>query len=87
MAPWFSEACREARNTYKQCKKQQGREHHKTVTAYSAFRKICKKARTQFQYLLPDMLKYSPKSFWSMLKPAKCNNSDIPTAAIAELNK
>jgi hypothetical protein len=33
------------------------------------------------------MLKYSPKSFWGMLKPAKCNNPDIPTAAIAELNK
>jgi hypothetical protein len=33
------------------------------------------------------MLKYSPKSFWGMLKPAKCTNPDIPTAAIAELNK
>lgn len=33
------------------------------------------------------MLKYSPKSFWNMLKPAKCNNPDIPTAAFADLNK
>ena len=33
------------------------------------------------------MLKYSPKSFWSMLKPAKCTNSDVPTTAIADLNK
>ena len=33
------------------------------------------------------MLKYSPKSFWGMLKPAKCNSPDIPTAAIAELYK
>jgi hypothetical protein len=33
------------------------------------------------------MLKYSPKSFWGMLKPAKCNNPDVPTAAIADLNR
>jgi hypothetical protein len=33
------------------------------------------------------MLKYRPKSFWGMLKPAQNSNLDIPTAAIAELNK
>jgi hypothetical protein len=33
------------------------------------------------------MLKYSPKSFWGMLKPAKCTDPDVPTAAIADLNK
>jgi hypothetical protein len=48
MAPWFSDACREARNTYKQFKKVHGRKHHKTITAYSAFRRICKTAKAQF---------------------------------------
>jgi hypothetical protein len=33
------------------------------------------------------MLKYSPKSFWAMLKAARNSNQDVPTAAMAELNK
>jgi hypothetical protein len=33
------------------------------------------------------MLKYSPKRFWSMLKTTRNNNQDIPTAAMAELNR
>ena len=33
------------------------------------------------------MLKYRPKSFWGMLKPAQTSIQDIPTAAMAELNK
>jgi hypothetical protein len=45
MAPWFTEACREARNTYKQVKRAHGRNHNKTTTAYSVFRKVCKKAK------------------------------------------
>ena len=33
------------------------------------------------------MLKYRPKSFWGMLKPAPSTNPDLPTAALADLNK
>jgi hypothetical protein len=33
------------------------------------------------------MLKYRPKGFWGMLKPAASTNPDLPTAALAELNK
>ena len=33
------------------------------------------------------MLKYRPKGFWGMLKPALNTNHDLPTAALAELNK
>jgi hypothetical protein len=33
------------------------------------------------------MMKYRPKSFWNMLKPAKGTNQDIPTAAFADINK
>ncbi len=33
------------------------------------------------------MLKYRPKGFWAMLKPAASTNPDLPTAALAELNK
>jgi hypothetical protein len=33
------------------------------------------------------MLKYRPKKFWGMLKPAINNNYDIPMADIADFNR
>jgi hypothetical protein len=33
------------------------------------------------------MLKYKPKRFWGMLKPTASKNPDLPTAALADLNK
>jgi hypothetical protein len=33
------------------------------------------------------MLKYRPKSFWGMLKPAQNSNPDIPIAVIADFNR
>jgi hypothetical protein len=33
------------------------------------------------------MLKYRPKKFWGMLKPTHSTNPDLPTAALADLNK
>ena len=33
------------------------------------------------------MLKYRPKKFWGILKPTNSDNPDLPTAALAELNK
>jgi hypothetical protein len=33
------------------------------------------------------MLKYRPKRFWGMLKPAHHSTHDLPTAALADLNK
>jgi hypothetical protein len=87
LAPWFSEECYTARSNYKRTKKQLGRLHEKTQNAYKIFRKVCKNAKCRFQYILPDMLKYRPKSFWGMLQPAHSTNPDLPTAALADLNK
>jgi hypothetical protein len=33
------------------------------------------------------MLKYRPKQFWGMLKPAHSQNPDLPTAALAQFNR
>jgi hypothetical protein len=33
------------------------------------------------------MLKYRPKKFWGILKPAHSTNPNLPTAALADLNK
>lgn len=33
------------------------------------------------------MLKYKPKQFWEMIKATHTKNTDVPTEAIAKLNR
>lgn len=61
MAPWFTQDCKQAQLEYKRKKKAYGRNHEDTIESFKNYKKCCKKSRTQFQYLLPGVLKYNPK--------------------------
>jgi hypothetical protein len=41
LAPWFNEACKEAKREYRKHKRQYGKKHEKTRMAYRIFRRKC----------------------------------------------
>ena len=66
-------------------RRQHGKGSAETRAAVSAYRSACHRARYAFQKSLPDMLKYSPKQFWGLLKSKdRCPPLDL--ASFAEFN-
>ena len=68
LAPWFTDACRDAKREMHWAMKIYGRNDSRTTTATKAYLKICLQARLEFAAETPDMLKYQPTRFWGMIK-------------------
>jgi hypothetical protein len=58
LAPWFTDACRNAKREMHQAIRLHGRDNIRTTTASKAYLKICLQARLEFAAATPDMLKY-----------------------------
>ena len=68
MAPWFTEACREAKKAWATARYVHGRDSPEAREAARKFRSACQQGRQDYARELPDLLKYSPKKFWGMFK-------------------
>ena len=77
LAPWFGEECREAKKGFRNACRTHGKASSEARAAYRVFTKTCKRARWQFARKMPDMLKYSPNSFWKMLRKGKESDDDV----------
>jgi hypothetical protein len=58
LAPWFSEACREAKKAYKLAAKRFGRTSIEAKNLAKAFVNCCQSAQKSFSATLPNLLKY-----------------------------
>jgi hypothetical protein len=61
LAPWFNEACKEAKRAYRIQKRTYGKRDVRTKRAYRKFRQTCHHSRTVLSQELPNILKYKPK--------------------------
>lgn len=58
LAPWFTEACKEARQRYKQAARDFGRSSETACTSFREYKRQCLAAKERFAATLPDQLKY-----------------------------
>ena len=61
LAPWFDDACRDARKQFRYMRKQFGARSDEAQSAFAAYKRACKCAAARFAAQLPNQLKYSPR--------------------------
>ncbi len=87
LAPWFGDACREAKKKFRNTCREHGRSSLEARAAYRLYIKTCKNARWNFARQLPDLLKYNPTTFWRMLQRGKKVENDVDTHQFAAFNE
>jgi hypothetical protein len=68
-------------------KRRHGKKDEKTKQAYKEFKASCSTQRARLQFELPDILKYKPKQFWSMLKQQDTSPIAVNIEKFKKLNE